>query len=218
MGKTLNLISLLVLFALSVSAQQTDSTLDKITGFPNRLFSHIQSKSASLSQQINKQTAKFLARLSRKEAKLKKQLYKQDSAAAAKLFATNPQQQYATLASKLQNDSAQVMHSMGAQYLPYVDSVQVSLSFLNKNPQLLSSIGQLPPGFTSSLTQLQQLESKMQDADQIRQIVQTRKAQLLQYLTQNTNLPPGIKNLYQNYNSTNGNILPENIKNNQYPK
>jgi hypothetical protein len=201
MGKTLNLVGLLTLLSLSLSAQQMDSTLDKIAGFPNRLFSHVQSKSASLSQQLNKQTAKFLARLSRKEARLKKQLYKQDSAAAAKLFATNPQQQYAALSNKLQNDSATVMHSMGAQYLPYVDSVGVSLSFLNKNPQLLSSVGPLPPGFTNSLTQLQQLESKMQDADQIKQIVQARKAQLLQYLTQNTNLPPGIKNLYQNYNS-----------------
>jgi hypothetical protein len=178
-----------------------DSTLDKIAGFPNRLFSKIQSKTARLDQQLSKQTAKFLSRLSRKEAKLKKQLYKQDSAAAAKLFAANPEQQYAALLQKLKTDSAQVMHSMGAEYLPYVDSIQVSLSFLNKYPQLLSSAGPLPAGFSSSLSQLQQLEAKMQDADQIKQIVQARKAQLLAYLTQNSNLPPGIKSLYQNYNA-----------------
>jgi hypothetical protein len=201
MGKTLNLIGLMTMLVLSSHAQQIDSTLDKITGFPNRLFSKIQSKAAGLDKQLNKQTQKFLARLSRKEEKLKKKLYKEDSADAAKLFAVNPEQQYSSLLQKLKTDSATIMHSMGAQYLPYVDSMQVSLSFLNKNPQLLSSAGALPANFSSSLAQLQQLEAKMQDADQIKQIVQARKAQLLQYLTQNPNLPPGIKNLYQNYNS-----------------
>jgi hypothetical protein len=201
MRKTLSLIGLLILFALSVRAQQMDSSMDRIVGFPNRLFSRIQGKAAGINQQLDKQTERLLFRLSKKEEKLKRKLYKEDSAAAAKLFATDPSSQYLGLIQKLKTDSAQMMHSMGPEYLPYVDSIQASLSFLNKNPQLLSSAGQLPADFSSSLAQLQQLEAKMQDADQIKQYVQARKAQLLQYLTQNSNLPPGIKNLYQNYSS-----------------
>jgi hypothetical protein len=186
---------------LSAQAQVTDSSLDRMANFPNRLFSKIQSKSAELRKSLDRKTAKFLTRLSKKEAKLKKKLYRQDSAAAARIFASRPEQLYTGLLEKYRTDSASVMRSMGAEYLPYLDSMQGALSFLNKNPKFLSVSGALPPGFASSFDELRQLETKMQYADQIKQVIQARKAQILQYLTDNSQVLPGIKSLYNKYNS-----------------
>jgi hypothetical protein len=181
-------------------AQQSDSTVDKILNFPNRLFSKVQNKTADLNKQLIKQTEKYLARLQKNEKKIKRKLYAQDSAAAARLYANDPEQQYNALMQKLKNDSAKVMRSMGPEYLPYLDSMQGSLSFLNKNPQLLNTSKVFPSDIQNSLTQLQQLEVKMQDADQIKQFIQARKAAIAGYLSQYSHLPPGITGIFQDYN------------------
>ena len=61
-------------------------------------------------------------RMAEKEAKLKNKLFKLDSAAAARLYANNPEQQYAALIQKLKTAIPFSNPSMGPEYLPYVDS------------------------------------------------------------------------------------------------
>ena len=102
-------------------------------------------------------------------------------------------------AQKLENDSAVAVHSMGPEYLPFADSLQSTLAFLNKNPQLLSSTNGADQA-NAALAQLQRLESKLQDADQIKAFIQQRKAQIKQYFSQYTKLPPGVSNIYSDYN------------------
>ena len=93
-------------FALTVTyAQSADSTLDKVTNFPSKLFSRINGQASSLNQQLTRQTQKYLERMARKEAKLRAQLYKTDSAKAAALYPNDPQQQYAALIQKFRQDS-----------------------------------------------------------------------------------------------------------------
>lgn len=179
---------------------QDPGTIDKIANFPTRLLNKISGKDANLQQQLARQTQKYVTRLARQEQKLKALLYRLDSAKAASLYAQDPQHQYQALLQKLQQDSAKVFHSMGPEYLPYADSLQGMLSFLNKNPQLVNANPALQGQIQGSLAQLQQLQAKLQDADVIKQYIQNRKAQIQQYLSQYTHLPPGVGSAFQGYN------------------
>jgi hypothetical protein len=183
-----------------IFAQQSDSIQDRINNFPARFFSHVQTESTDLDKDLTRQTEKYLQKLSTDDAKLKKKLYKLDSTSAARLYSTNPEATYTNLLQKLRNDSATIMRSMGSEYLPYLDSLQGTLAFLNKNPQLLNTSKILPANIQGSLSQLQQVETKLQDADQIKQFIQNRKAQIAQYLNQYSHLPSSITGIYQNYN------------------
>lgn len=179
---------------------QVDSTLNNITQFPSRLFGKINSKTSKLDDQLTKQTEKYLNKLSRQEAKLKRKLYKLDSNGTKNLFLSNPEQQYASYIQRLKTDSVFDPKKVTGEYLPYEDSLQGSLSFLNKNPQLLSSSNIGTPEIRNSIAQVQQLQARMQDAEQIKQYIQQRKEQIKQYLLQSAHLPPGIRSIYNDYN------------------
>lgn len=198
--KTL-VIACVCLFAYNVCfAQDSTSFADKIFNFPSKFFKKVNEETVDLNKQLQKQTAKYIARLQKKEERLKKKLYKQDSAKAAALYANDPEKQYADLLARLKSDSATVFHSMGTEYLPYADSLQGALKFLNSNQQLLNSSKILPADIQNSLTQLQQLQAKMQDADAIKQFIAQRKAQIQQYFSQATHLPPGVSGIFSDYN------------------
>jgi hypothetical protein len=189
----------LLIIALRSYAQDEPSFVDKIANFPNKLFSKAQNKASNLQKQLDKQTEKYLNDLSKKEAKLKKKLYKQDSAKALALYASDPEQKYASFIQKLRNDSSTVVRSMGPEYLPYADSLHGALSFLSKNPQLLSNPA-LSGRAGAALQQVGQLESKLQIADQIKQYIQQRRDQIKQCLSGEATMPPGASGIYNDYN------------------
>lgn len=193
-------VTLLCLTLSASYAQMSDSIPDKVANFPTRLLNKLSGKDADLQQQLTRQTQKYLSRLARREEKLKGRLYQVDSAKAAALYPQDPQQQYQALLQKFRQDSTKVFRSMGPEYLPYADSVQGMLGFLNRNPQLINANPALQKQVQASLVQLQQLQAKLQDADVIKQYIQNRKAQIQQYLNQYTHLPSGIGSTFQDYN------------------
>jgi hypothetical protein len=176
------------------------STANKILNFPSRLFNKIQHKTADLDQQLEKQTEKYLQRMAKREAKLQKELYKQDSNGAKYLFLNNPEQQYAALAQKLKTDTSRLVKPTGVQYLPYADSLQGAVSFLNKNPQLVSASNLAPGTIQNSVSQIQQMQAKMMDAEYARQFIVERKEQIKQYLLLHAQMAPAIGSLYNDYN------------------
>jgi hypothetical protein len=179
--------------ALTVThAQNVDSTIDKVTNFPSKLFKRISGQTADLNQQLTRQTEKYLQKMARKETKLRAQLYKTDSAKAAALYPNDPQQQYAVFIQKFKQDSSRVFSSMGPEYLPHVDSLNSMLGFLSKNPTLLK--GGIPEQakVQAALAQVQQLQAKLQQADVIKQFIQSRKEQIQQVLGQFSHLPGSI--------------------------
>jgi len=180
-------------------AQDPPDKAMAVIDLPSRFFHGIQSKTADLDEQLSRQTERYLQRMARKEAKLRQRLYRLDSAKAAGLYAGNPEQQYALLIAKLRTDTARSVHSMGPEYLPYADSLQGSLAFISKNPQMLPrgvDAGQA----SAALAQLQHMEAKLQDADEIKQFVRQRRELIGQYLASYTHLPAGIGNIYNGYN------------------
>src|SRR6202522_1748332 len=141
------LAALLCLAVTASFAQSGDSAQNKVTSFPMRLFGHIQSKTASLNQQLSQQTQKYLQKLQQQEQRLQKKIFSIDSNAAKKLFA-NSNQQYATLLQKLQADTGSNHQKVTGTYQPHMDSLQTALSFLQKNQSALNQ----PAGSVTSLT------------------------------------------------------------------
>jgi hypothetical protein len=200
----LQLISVLALICLCSIAsygQSVDSLADKAVTLPGRMLNRLQSRTASLDHQLTRQTEKYLRRMARQEAKLQKQLSAVDSAGAQRLFAGSADR-YAALARKLAADSGASAGRLSGEYVPYVDSLKGSLSFLQQNPQLLKgSVG------TTQLAQLQasvagfnQLQAKLQDADQVKEFIRQRKEAIKQYLSTYTHLPAGLDKGYQALN------------------
>ncbi len=191
-------ILLLCLASTSCFAQEQGGTADKIINFPTKLFGKIQGKTASLDQQLTRQTEKYLQKMAKREAKLKKKLYKVDSAAAKRLFA-NSAQQYAALQQKIATDTGgHQAIPLAGEYQPYTDSLKGSLSFLQQNPQLTK--GAQSQALQSSITQLQQLQAKMQDADAAKAFIQQRKQEIGNYISQHANLQTLLGPGYQGFN------------------
>ena len=187
-------------FAITVTcAQSVDSAITKLINFPTKFFSRINRETTSYKQQLTRQTEKYLQRMARKEARLRAELYKTDSVKAAALYPRDPKQPYAAMIRKFRQDSSKVFTSMGPEYLARADSLQVALSFLNKNPDLVHANPALQAKMQASLASLQQLQARLQAADAVQQFIQSRKAQIQQTLSKFTNLSSGITNAVAGY-------------------
>src|SRR5258708_6598527 len=173
-------------------AQTTDSLTNKIAGFPLHLLQKVRSKTADLDRRLTKQTEKYLQRIAKREERLKNRLYSIDPTSAGNLFG-NPTQQYAALAQKIRADTGNSQTKGKGAYMPYLDSLRCSTAFLQK----LST--RTNPEFQSTLSQLQALQAKMNDADQIRQVVRDRKEQIKAFLLQHGQIP-GLPREYQGMN------------------
>ena len=197
--KPILVLLITICVSLRLWSQDSVSAVDKIINFPDRFLARINNKTASLESSLTKQTEKYMQRLAKKEARLKRKLYKIDSVAAKKCFADDVAKPYNTLMQKLKSDSGAITRGFQGQYMPYIDSLKGSLTFLKNNPQLLANSKILPADVQKSLTQLQQLQGKMQRADEIKQFIQQRKQNIKNYLSQNSHLPAGITNDFKDY-------------------
>ena len=200
MGKTLSLAAILLLSFFHCPAQESEggSFLDKVSNFPNKMFRKAQDNADRMQKQLEKQITKYLNDLSKKEARLKKKLYAQDPTKAAELYSQDPTLQYSNLIKKLKSDSSSVDNKMGPQYLPYADSLHGALLFFSQNPQLLSNPA-LGDQASDALKAVGALESKLLIADQIKQYVQQRRAQIGRYLSGEAVPPPGVSGIMSGY-------------------
>jgi len=195
-------LSGMTLLCLSMSAcygQDQVTVSDKVIDLPSKLFIRIQGKTADLDKQLTAQTDKYLAKMAKREERLRKKLYKIDSTAAKDLFA-NSAEQYAALSQKIKTDTGSRTQSMSGEYQPYTDSLKVSLKFLQQNPSASSLSPKMQSELQSSSSQLQALQAKMQDADQVKSYVQQRKQQIGDYITQHASLAGVLGKQYQGMN------------------
>src|SRR5581483_1362636 len=198
----LRLTSLLLLvlccLAVKVHAQDNPDVVDKITGFPNAFFYKVNKKTASLEDKLTQQTEKYLQRMARQEKKLQKQLNKVDSSAAKQLFA-NSQQQYQQLMAKINSNAVLSKVGLKGEYLPGMDSLKTSLSFLQQNSQLLGSTKDIQQKVTASLGNVNELEGKLNQTEEVKAFIQQRKQQITDALSRYTNLPGGVTSCVTNF-------------------
>jgi len=161
---------------------------DGLADLPTHFLGRLQKKTTDLEDRLTRQTEKYLQKMAHREEKIRQRLYKLDSNAAKGAFA-GTQSRYTDLAERLRTDTGSKSLSFSGEYLPYADSLQGVLKFLKDKP-----------GAASSLRQLQALQAKMEDADQVKQFIRDRKEQIKQLLSQYTRLPAGVSKEYQGLN------------------
>jgi hypothetical protein len=181
------------------NASQQDSTgiPEKISNFPDRVFNRINRKVSSLDMEIDKRTEIYVKRMMNDEGKLRKEFTQIDSSASNSLFLCDAKKQYTDLLVTMNAETPSANKIIG-QYLPTADSLQVSLSFLKVNPQLLSD--EYAELTKSTLARIQQLQGKLNEDELIRQFIVQRKEQIGQYLSLQKYIPESIKSIYADYN------------------
>jgi len=188
---------LLLVWYVSAGAQ-TITPVDQLPGIPDQFFSKINSKVQKLNEQLSAKTEKYLQRLLRKEEKIQRRLSRIDSTKAKQLF-PGAQNEYSKLTNKIKNPSLNSKR-LGGEYVPYLDSLKGSLSFLEKNNELLGGTKNLTEKAKNALAGVSQLESRLQQADEIKQFIRQRKQQIKEVLSQYTKLPSNLSKQLQNFN------------------
>jgi hypothetical protein len=181
------MLLLFTILSYACLAQDQPDKADAVLNFPSKIFSRIEHKTASLDEQLTRQTEKYLQRLQRREQGLYKKLYKVDSSGAKTLFA-GATDRYKALGQKLASDTVGSGLHIGGEYQAYTDSLQGMLKFASD------------PKAAQALSQLKSLEGKMQDADQIKAYIRERRQLIAQYIQQHTNLAGLLGKDYQGMN------------------
>jgi len=166
-------------------AQDLPDKATAIINLPSNFFHRIQNKTASLNEQLTHQTEKYLQKMARREERLRKKLYKFDSTAVKTLFAGSAKQ-YSALSQQLAHDTGSSSLGLSGEYQAYVDSLQGILKFMRNDPKAVAS-----------LRQLQSLQAKMRDAEEVKAYVRERKQQISQYIQQHTSLSSVLGKDYQ---------------------
>ena len=179
-------------------AQTVDSVAGKVMGFPGKLLARIQRKAAGLNGQLTNVSESYLQKMQAREQKLQRKLMAIDPAGAQALFAGSAQR-YAALAQQMRQDTGSRKQGLSGVYPAYLDSLQGSVKFLQQNPSLLGGTG-ASSQLQGAGTQLQALQAKMADADQVKGFLQQRKQLIGQYLVQHGLSTGPLSKLYGGMN------------------
>jgi len=155
------------------------SKLSSVTAVDSKVTDGLQKKYSNLQSQVDKQSAKLLSRMQSKENKLQRKVQGIDSTKAQELFTTDVTQRYTELQTKLTTTTDKLNRFPLKEYVPGLDSVQTSLSFLLQNPNLS---GDKIQELQSLSTKLQELQGKLQTANDIQTFVREREALLKEQL------------------------------------
>jgi hypothetical protein len=184
---------LLLLQPYMLLCQQPATVTDKLIHLPASYLQKIDRTTARLNDQLTRKTEKYLQRLLRQEERLQRKMVKVDSTAAVLFEPSN--QQYKTFIHNLHHDSLATASGAGGEYLPYIDSLQGSLLFLQQNKTWLPAAQQLQ--IDNSHQQWQRLQANLQQSDVIKAYVRQRRDFIQQFLKKYSQLPPGIDREYR---------------------
>jgi len=166
-----------ILCARTVWAQN-DSTNDELStaiNIDSRVINSLQKQYISLQSSLDRQSSRLLSKMQHKEDKLHAKLDGIDSIKAKQLFADDMKQKYQDLQSGLTKTTEKFNRFPLQEYIPGLDSMQTSLSFLMTNPNLTVSNLQELQVLTSKL---KDLEGQLQKANDIQSFMRDREATL----------------------------------------
>ncbi|MEP6844559.1 MAG: hypothetical protein ABI861_01080 [Panacibacter sp.] len=148
-------------------------TLQAISNIPDKSLDYIDKKYSKLSSKFQTQSKKALKRMQDKEAKLQRKLQGIDSSKAKDLFAAS-QAKYAALQNKIQSPVNTATAKL-KEYIPGLDSTDTALKFLSQN----NKVSEVVTGKLSSVTgSVQELQGRLQQANEIQDFIREREAQL----------------------------------------
>jgi hypothetical protein len=177
-----------------------DSTVNAIiqklsSNFPKK----ISKKTEQLNKQIDKKSEKVLKQMQKQEDRLRRKLAKIDSAAAHNFF-TNAENRYNQYLERLNQKEEKISSGLSGEYLPYLDSLKGSISFLQQKASVASLKKLAPESVIKAANQVNQLENKLKQAEDIKEFIRERKSQIKNLLSRYTKLPAGISRNLKNIN------------------
>jgi hypothetical protein len=196
--KIVTLILLILFIAFKpCTAQSIDSLAGNVENLPGNFLAKIQKKYSSIEKNLAKKTTKYLAKMQRQEKKLQRKALKSDSAYITK---TNIDSIYSAFTDKLSQGQSSAIHGKLPvvhlnQYNAYIDTLSTSLAFLQKYKGLEDKI-------KAPTDALDQLKSKLNETDKIKEFIAQRKQQLKDELSKYTHIPSSLKNQYANIQKT----------------
>jgi hypothetical protein len=153
--------------------QLNDSTFNSKV-WSEKTISKIEKNINSIEDNIEKKTLKTLQRLQKEEGKLKKKLALKDSLAAKQLF--NVDDKYQAFSTKLKD--ATNIKGLN-EYIPSLDSLKTGLKFLDQANTLKDKF---PEEWSHKITSVNNsidgLQSKLQQANEIKSFLKERKQQI----------------------------------------
>lgn len=179
-------------------AQDTLNLAGKVSSFPSRFFDKIQHKCADLDNGLTSQTEKYLQKLEKQENNLRRKLAKIDKAKAQQLF-ENAEGQYKKLSNIITQPLALPQTPFSGEYQPFADSIKTSLTFFAQNNEVLSASKSTKDKIQSSLSHVNQLQSKLRFSEEINAYIRQRKQQLKDALNGYSHLPKSVTRSFNNY-------------------
>ncbi|MCC6286664.1 MAG: apolipoprotein A1/A4/E family protein [Chitinophagaceae bacterium] len=196
MLRGLLLVYLLMLTSYGLLHAQ-DTTISPIN-LPEKYLSSVDKKMQSLDDQLSQQSAAYLNKLSKQEEKIRKKLAKLDSSKAAEIFG-EAKKSYEQLSQKLNAIDGKTKSMLSGEYLPYLDSLQGTLGFLKDAKNVIAKTSDIQQKLSKSLEQVNQLQNKLQKAEEIKAYVSQRQEQLKNLLAQYTDLPRSVSKYFGKY-------------------
>ncbi len=166
-----------------------DSSFKKAPRLPGNYLSQVKQKSMHVEQQVNKRTGKALSRLLKQEKKMKARLWKVDSIAVGNIFSKSIDS-LGSLKAGLKNKVTSKLPLGGGG--GYLDTLGNSLKFLEGKGELLgASKGKL----VDVTNNIESLQGKLQQADQIKAYIREHKKQLKEQLSQYTGFTKNLQKI-----------------------
>ncbi|SFD51616.1 hypothetical protein SAMN05518672_102261 [Chitinophaga sp. CF118] len=173
---------------ISVFANDTDSTVQQVKKLPKKYLSQVEHKSHHVEEQVNKRTEKALNRFAKQEKKMQAKLWKVDSVAAKNIF-TRSIDKLGSLKSGLKNKVPGNLPLGGNADL---DTLQNSLKFLDGSKDML---GSSKDKLSSATQSVQDLQGKLQQAEEVKAYIRERRQQLKEQLSQYTGFTKDLQKM-----------------------
>jgi hypothetical protein len=163
---------------------------EAIQQLPNKYYSKVDKKINSVNAQLTKKSLKYLRKFQNQQKKITEKLVKLHP----ELLVNNADSKYLELVKKFKTLAAGDSHqTISGEYNPYLDSLGSSLCFLKQFKVVNDKVN-------GPLTGFNQLETKLQESENIKAFIAERKNQIKEILSKYSNLPGGLKNEYAKLN------------------
>lgn len=183
-----------ILFACAKPLIAQDSLMAKAGQVPQKYLSQVNNKSRQLEKQVDKRTAKALDRMIKQEKKLQRKLSKIDSLAAKNIF-TKSIDSLGGLKARLKSKTGKYEKLANGQYFGYLDTLSNSLGFLKESKQLLGKSKEAQGKLAKSMESVKALQSKLAQAENVKNYIRERKQLLKAQLGQYTALTKDLQKI-----------------------
>ena len=187
------LILLTQLFIIRAYSQEAESIVNNLEILSPKYIATVEHKLSSIDEKLTQRTEKYLRKLMHQEERIQRNIKKTDSA-AYQIFG-KAKDRYQELSESIISKTAILAKLSGGQYSSYLDSLGTSISFL-KQYKYLTNKSKDP------LNTLHQLQSKLQQTENVKKFIAERKAQIKDLLSRYTHIPKGLQKQYKQLTKT----------------